>query len=120
MPRGRHDRAIGPAPQNPRGPFVKAGAASLSGPKPLRVSEVRPLEAPVMTILSVLCLVTGATLAGIAPKRSVQQAAPRTRHTGPVFAPETGGSTDQRRPSCPAVQSSPALATTERSEDQSD
>jgi hypothetical protein len=40
----------------------------------LRVSEVRPLEAPVMTILSVLCLVTGATLAGIAPKRSVQQA----------------------------------------------
>ena len=27
-----------------------------------------------MTILSVICLVTGATLAGIAPKRSVQQA----------------------------------------------
>jgi len=63
-----------PAPGSRCRPFVNVGSASISAPKPLRVSN-STAGAAVMTILSVICLVTGATLAGIAPKRSVQQAA---------------------------------------------
>jgi hypothetical protein len=58
----------------PEGGFVKGCGRNLAVSTLLRAFSLGA-GAPAMTILSLFCLLSGAVLAGLAPRRSVQQAA---------------------------------------------
>jgi len=60
--------------RTPREAFLNGFGNKLDASALLRASSLGA-GAPAMTILSLFCLLSGAVLAGLAPRRSVQQAA---------------------------------------------